>query len=121
MELLLGLLVILIIALFGYITHITLKYYKEMQKNENYIDSLRLDNEKMTKLWLESDEKLKNKCLVIDILNADIIELKKPKEVTTESAFAEFKKLTESDPDAKRRLEQIQKVIYYSPELEEKE
>ena len=39
---------------------------------------------------------------------------------TPEKAFEEFRKLVgDNDPESARRLEQIQKCIYYSPELEE--
>ncbi len=51
-----------------------------------------------------------------------LITLKPKKDVPIpkpENAFKEFKKLMgDNDPNAERRMEQIQMCIYYSPELD---
>lgn len=50
-----------------------------------------------------------------------LITLKPKKEVTPtpENAFKDFKKLMgDNDPNAERRMEQIQMCIYYNPETD---
>lgn len=133
MEILLGLLIILLIASLGYITTTTLKHYKEIAYKNSMLDALELDLKQMTKQWEESSNKVVDKCLLIDNLNARIIELNgeceelhnkltRFVESTPEDVFEnKFKKLVEdSDPRAKERLEQMSKCIFYSSELEDK-